>query len=236
MSGSWLTALRNYVPGFRRLERVPRQLMGRSPFAGDICPHRVPLMQFGSGNQRCRFRISGITINRFGFSKPTSGTPILKADRENITVISKFLDCTGSRDRDPRVIRAITTETGDREGQFDRDTLPSTGIARATGKDTLLYSNGSTWRTQKKLAASPFGKVTLFQPEQFHEFAETFRHTVRKRLNVLERYLESNAGPVQVQLEPEIKVVMLEMLANNFFGAEISVDDIRDRYVPALER
>ncbi len=39
-----------------------------------------------------------------------------------------------------------------------------------------------------------------------------------------------------MQLEPEIKAVMLEMLANNFFGAEISYDEIRDRYVPAVER
>ncbi|MCA9399410.1 MAG: hypothetical protein KC618_06650, partial [Candidatus Omnitrophica bacterium] len=44
--------------------------------------------------------------------------------------------------RDPGMIKAILHATGDRPGQFDRDTLPSTGIARATGKDTLLYANG----------------------------------------------------------------------------------------------
>jgi cytochrome P450 len=133
------------------------------------------------------------------------------------------------------VIRAITTETGDRAGQFDRDTLPSTGIARATGPDTLLYANGSTWRRQKKLAAPPFGKTTLFQPEQFHEFAETFRHTVRQRLDTLRKRIESTGPSVRVRLEPEIKAVMLEMLANNFFGAEIPYDEVRGRYVPALE-
>jgi cytochrome P450 len=39
-----------------------------------------------------------------------------------------------------------------------------------------------------------------------------------------------------VQLEPEIKAVMLEMLVNNFFGAEIAYEQIRNRYVPALDR
>src|SRR5262249_34172210 len=119
---------------------------------------------------------------------------------------------------------------------FDRDTLPSVGIARATGSDTLLYANGPTWRRQKQLAAPPFGKTTLFQPEQFHEFAETFRHTVRQRLDALRRRLECTPPPVRVPLEQEIKPVMLEMLANNFFGAEIPYDQIRNRYVPALER
>src|SRR5205085_812245 len=102
--------------------------------------------------------------------------------------------------------------------------------------DTLLYANGPTWRTQKKLSAPPFGKTTLFQPEQFHEFAATFRHTVRQRLAVLQELLKRTRGPVRVPLEPEIKAVMLEMLANNFFGAEIPYDQIRERYVPALER
>jgi cytochrome P450 len=139
--------------------------------------------------------------------------------------------------RDPGIIRAITTETGDQSGQFDRDTLPSTGIARATGKDTLLYANGASWRKQRKLAASPFGKTTLFEPEMFQEFAETFRHTVRQRLDALRKLLESSGqNQARIKLEPEIKAVMLEMLANNFFGAEIPYEQLRNRYVPALER
>jgi cytochrome P450 len=138
--------------------------------------------------------------------------------------------------RDPRLIRAITTATGDRDGQFDRDTLPSVGIARATGKDTLLFANGPLWRMHKKLAAAPFGKTALFQTEQFQEFAATFRQTVRHRLDALQKHLESTAPPVRVALEPEIKAVMLEMLTNNFFGAEIPYEQIRQRYVPALER
>ncbi len=40
---------------------------------------------------------------------------------------------------------------------------------------------------------------------------------------------------MRVPLEPEIKAVMLEMLVTNFFGAEVSYEQIRNRYVPALE-
>jgi len=139
--------------------------------------------------------------------------------------------------RDPGLIRAIATATSDQPGDFDRDTLPSTGIARATGADTLLFANGPLWRRQRKLAAPPFGKTTLFQPELFHEFETTFRHTVSRRLDLLRNHLTtSGQNRLRVQLEPEIKSVMLEMLANNFFGAELPYEDIRNRHVPALER
>src|SRR6185437_7463478 len=37
-------------------------------------------------------------------------------------------------------------------------------------------------------------------------------------------------------IEPEVKVVMLEMLVNNFFGAEISNEELKTHYMPALER
>jgi cytochrome P450 len=235
--GTFLTVLRDYVPGFRRMERLPRQLLGVSPFAGDIRPTRVPLFRRGSGRPTLPFP------HPWNYDQPILilETYFWGAETEQGSGRhNRYLDVPGFAPvlvtRDPRVIRAITTETGDRDGQFDRDTLPSGGIARATGKDSLLYANGPTWRKQKKLAAPPFGKTTLFQPEQFHEFAETFRHTVRQRLDALEKHLESAGPPVRVPLEPEIKAVMLEMLANNFFGSEIPYDRIRDRYVPALER
>jgi len=137
--------------------------------------------------------------------------------------------------RDPGVIRAISTATGDKCGQFDRDTLPSRGIARATGKDSLLYSNGPDWKRQKKLANPAFARTTLFQPERFSDFAESFRQTVVERLDVLERLIEKPGEPVRVELEMEIKAVMLELLVNNFFGASIPYEEIRDRYVPGLD-
>ena len=45
--------------------------------------------------------------------------------------------------RDPGIIKAIQANTGDKPGQFDRDTSPTAGIARATGEASLLYSNGT---------------------------------------------------------------------------------------------
>src|SRR5687767_9802520 len=222
MLGSLLTFVRKYVPGFRRIERLPRQLLGISPFAGDIRVTRVPIFGWGSARPTLPFP------HPWNYDQPIR---ILEAyfwgaDAEQGSGRhNRYLDVPGFAPvlvtRDPRVIRAITTATGDRDGQFDRDTLPSAGIARATGADTLLYANGPTWRRQKKLAAPPFGKTTLFQPEQFHEFATTFRHTVRQRLDALQQRLARAGPPVRVPLEPEIKAVMLEMLTNNFFGSEI---------------
>jgi cytochrome P450 len=230
-----LTFLSDHVPGFHRLERLPRQLLGISPFAGDIRPTRVPVFQRG--------RPTLPFPHPWNYDQPIRilDTYFWGADGEQGPGRhNRYLEVPGFAPvlvtRDPGVIRAVTTETGDRDGQFDRDTLPSGGIARATGKDTLLYANGPAWRRQKKLAAPPFGKTTLFQPERFQEFADTFRHTVRQRLDALEKRLECSGPPVRVPLEPEIKAVMLEMLANNFFGAEIPYEQIRNRYAPALER
>jgi cytochrome P450 len=236
MSSGYLTILRDRVPGFRRVERLPRQLRGISPFAGDVRPTRVRLWP-RSGRPTLPFP------HPWNYGEPIRilDTYFWAADAEQGSGRhNRYLDVPGFAPvlvtRDPRIIRAIATETGDRPGQFDRDTLPSGGIARATGEDTLLYANGPIWKRQKRLSTPPFGRTTLFQPEQFQEFAETFRHTVRHRLDAIEKRLERTGPPLRVQLEGEIKAVMLEMLANNFFGAEIPYEQIRDRYVPALER
>ena len=235
--GLW-TLLANHVPGLQRVARLPRQVLGINPFGGNCRPTRVPLFRPGSGRPTTPFP------HPWNYGEPIR---ILETyfhgadDEQGPGRHNRYLDVPWFPPvfvtRDPGIIRAMTTETGDQPGQFDRDTLPSTGIARATGADTLLYANGPLWRRQRKLAASPFGKTTLFQPEQFHEFAETFRETVRQRLDALRQLLErTSQKTVRVPLEPEIKAVMLEMLANNFFGAEIPYDKIRSYYVPALER
>jgi cytochrome P450 len=237
MFGKTLTFCRDRVPGFRRVERLPRQLLRISPFDGDITPGRVPLLSPFSRRPTLPFphpwnydQPIRILDTYFWGADSTTGSA-----RHN-----RYLEVPGFPPvlvtRDPALIRAITTETGDRTGQFDRDTLPSTGIARATGPDTLLYGNGAMWRTQRKLAAPPFGKTTLFQPERFHEFEETFRQTVRLRLHALREHLKKTGLTARIAVEPEIKAVMLEMLANNFFGAEIPYDEIRNRHVPSLER
>jgi cytochrome P450 len=226
------------VPGLRRLLRLPGQLVGANPFEGDSQPSRVPLVALGSGRPTLPFP------HPWNYDQPLLilETYFWGADEEQgAGRHNRYLDVPGFAPvlatRDPGMIRAITAETGDRAGQFDRDTLPSTGIARATGQDTLLFANGPLWRRQRKLAASPFGKTTLFQPEMFHEFAETFRRTISERLGVLRAHLQARGQrTVRLPLEPEIKAVMLEMLANNFFGAELPYDLVRNRYVPALER
>ena len=222
-----------------RLRRLLRPLVGTSPFGGDILPARVPLVRLpGSGRRALPFP------HPWNYDRPLDilETYFLGADADRGPGRhNRYLDVPGFDPvlvtRDPSVIRAITTETGDRPGQFDRDTLPSGGIARATGPDTLLYANGHLWKRQRMLAAPPFGKTTLFQPERFRDFAETFRATVSERLDALREHLRlGGRAEARVALEPEIKAVMLELLADKFFGAEIPYDAIRGRYVPALER
>jgi cytochrome P450 len=114
--------------------------------------------------------------------------------------------------------------------------MPTSGIARATGDRTLLYSNGAIWREQKKLVAPPFARSTLFQPEIFSGFEATFRTIAADRLEAIRRRVADSPNPtLRVQLEPEIKAAMLEMLVNSFFGADVPTQAIRSRDVPALD-
>lgn len=231
------TIIQDHVPGYRRLERLPQQLLRLSPFDGDIQPTRVPLFSLRSGRPTSPFP------HPWNFDQPIRilESFFWNADAEQGSGRhNRFLEAPGCAPvlvtRDPQIIRAISVATGDRVGQFDRDTLPSAGIARATGKDSLLYANGPAWKKQKKLSTPPFARTTLFQPEQFSEFEQTFRQTVQQRLEILKELIEKTRKPAPVKLEAEIKAVMLEMLVNNFFGAEITYEEIRNRYVPALER
>lgn len=231
-------APRSRIPFLQRLRNIPRQLRRTNPFTGDIVPGRVHLFAPRSGRPTLPFP------HWWNFREPIRilETYFHGADDETGPARhNRYLDSPGFTPvlvtRDPAVIRAISTETGAKPGQFDRDTLPSKGIARATGEDTLLYANGLLWKKQKKLSTPPFGRTSLFQPEQFHGFADTFRKTVGHRLDVLEQLLaDSDGSTLRVELEPEIKAVMLELLVNNFFGASVPWDEIFDRFVPALDR
>jgi cytochrome P450 len=205
-----------------------------NPFDGDCLPSRVPL---------------------FGFGRPTLPFPHLWNYKNPIKIFETFYwDAdkeTGSGKhnrylyvaglppvlltREPAVIKAVLAATGDKPGQFDRDTSPTAGIARATGVNSLLYANGAVWRRQKRLSAEPFSRANLFQPEKFHGFEQTFRKTVAERLDALRaRQQASGKKVIRIELELEIKVVMLEMLVNNFFGGRVSYVELRDRFVPAL--
>ncbi len=219
------------------LARLTQQLLRRNPFTGTCRPGRVPLL-FQRGRRCLPFP------HPWNYQSPLE---ILDAyfhgadEVEGFARHNRYLDVPGFPPvlvtRDPAVIRAILTATGDREGQFDRDTLPSAGIARATGEDTLLFGNGGLWRRHRKVSASPFGKTSLFQVDIFAEFEEKFRKTARQRVALLrQQFVDTNARTLQIAVEPEIKALMLEMLVNCFFGASIEYEVLRTKHVPALER
>ena len=218
---------------------VARTADGR--FGGDILPTRIPLLR----------------LNPFAARRPSLPFPHPWNYTEPLDILSTYFwnadQETGSgRDnrysvipfvgpvlvtRDAGLIKAILTATGDKPGQFDRDQLPSTGIARSTGPDTMLFANGSQWRRHRSAAAAPFGLTALFQQDVFEEFQKTFVNNMKDRVGRLRRHLAATGQTeFRMQLEPEIKAIMLEMLANNFFGAQIPSDLIRSRYVPAIER
>lgn len=215
--------------------RVLQQITGQNPFKGDCVPTRVSL--FGCGRPS------------LPFPHPWNYTAPLRifesfyhgAEKESGSGRhNRFLYIAGMPPvlltREPAVIKAILSATGDKPGQFDRDTSPTAGIARATGVDSLLYANGAIWRRQKRLAAEPFSRSNLFQPEKFHGFEQTFRKTVAERLAALHSLHEASGKKVvRIKFEPEIKVVMLEMLVNNFFGARVSAAELRERFVPSIE-
>lgn len=211
-------------------------MKGVTPFEGDCLPARVSPFAFG--------RSSLPFPHLWNYQDPLSIFEAFYWNAEKVSGPGKhnrYLYFAGLPpvlvSRDPAIIRAILSATGDKPGQFDRDTAPTAGIARATGVNSLLYANGAEWRRQKRLAAEPFSRSNLFQPEKFHGFEQTFRKTVAKRLEALrQRQHTTGEKTVRIELESEIKVVMLEMLVNNFFGAAVSYDDLRDRFVPALVR
>jgi cytochrome P450 len=221
-----------------RLGRLGLQLLGRSPFDGTIRPGRVPLLAPFSGRPALPFP------HPLNYREPLR---ILEtffhgadAHADRGTRHTRYLEVPGFDPvlvtRDPAVIKAISASTGDKPGQFDRDTMPTSGIARATGEKTLLYANGPVWREQKQLVAPPFARSTLFHPEVFSEFEATFRTIAMDRLEAVRRRVVATEGQsLRVQLEPEIKAAMLEMLVNSFFGAAVSTEELRSRDVPALD-
>ena len=211
---------------------LPRQVLGIARLPG-IAAGRVPLFKLGSGRPTLPFRILGTSISRFGFWKRTFGVRI---EEPGPARHNRYLEVPGFAPvlvtRDPAIIRAITTETGDGPGQFDRDTLPSTGIARATGPDTLLYANGPFWKKQRKLAASRSARPRSFSRKCSRSLRTRFGTPSSSGWARLQAPAKQRPESARVRLEPEIKAVMLEMLTNNFFGTEIPYEQLRNRYVP----
>ncbi len=214
--------------------RILQQVTGANPFGGDCPPTRVPLIGFG--------RPATPVPLPWNYKEPIRIFEAFYAGTEEMTGWGKhnrYLYAFGFPPvlvtRDPGMIKAIQADTGHKPGQFDRDTSPTAGIARATGEDSLLYSNGEIWRRQKSMVAKPFSRSNLFQPQKFHGFEQTFRKTVVQRLDALREFQRTTGETkTRVELDLEIKVVMLEMLVNNFFGAQVPYEELRERYVPAL--
>jgi cytochrome P450 len=216
------------------LKNVWQQLAGVNPFEGDVLPSRVHL--FEGGRSCLPFP------HLFNYK-----TPLKIFDAFYVNANSKDLSARHNRylyvagmppvllTRDPAVIKSILLATGEKPGQFDRDTAPTAGIARATGANTLLYANGSVWKRQKRMAVEPFSKGSLYHPEEFHEFEKTFRKTIRERLDILRDARKVSGSKVtRIEVEKEIQPIMLELLVNNFFGASVGYTELRERYVPAL--
>lgn len=216
------------------LKHTWQQLSGTNPFQGDILPSRVHIFERGL---------------------PCLPFPHVLNYKKPLRIFDAFYANAGAEDRsarhnrylyvagmppvlltrEPAVIKSILLATGDKPGQFDRDTAPTAGIARMTGVNSLLYANGELWRRQKKMAAKPFSRGSLFQPDEFHEFEQTFRKTIHARLELLRDAQHTSGNTVsRIELEPEIQPIMLEMLVNNFFGGSVEYAELRKRYVPAI--
>lgn len=214
---------------------MPGQSTRRSPFAGTLRLSRVRLLQRTPHglpfphlwNYREPLRILDAVF--WGADREAGDA------RHNRYAKGPFLGL-GMITRDPGVIKAILLATGDKPGQFDRDTWPTRGIARATGPQTMLYLNQDAWRKHKRIAARHFAAPTLLRPEVFQEFETTFRKTVGERLDSFGvRHHSVHPDGLEIALEPEISSLMLEMLVNNFFGGQVSYEEVRHRFVPSLQ-
>lgn len=105
------------------------------------------------------------------------------------------------------------------------------------------HRRGLPARRERPLVAAPEAAgrtivqpLELFQPEKFHEFEQTFRGTVAERLAALRaRQLATGERVTRVALEPEINVVMLEMLVNNFFGSAVPRRATADTWVETAD-
>ena len=218
--------------------RFLRQLFLINPFKGDVPVSRVWVTRPSSRGKSLPFP----TPENYHQPIEILATFFAKAYREKGHARhNRYLEIPGFDPvlvtRDPRVIRAILTSTGAGEGRIDRDTMPSEGIARATGSDTLLFANGQQWKTHRNASAKAFGKTSLFNDDVFKSFEQTFRNNLGKRLATLRQYLErTGETEIEIALEPEIKCIMMEMLLFNFFGAEVDPIDIRRRYIPAIDK
>jgi cytochrome P450 len=138
--------------------------------------------------------------------------------------------------RDPVLIREICVETANK-GDFDRDTLPTQGIGRVVGQENLLYAQGETWQRHKGAAVRPLGTRAVQTEAVFHDLEATIKRALHPQIEELaDRVHRSPESWVRMKLEPDIQAVMLNILVNVLFGAEIDHNELRQRYLPAITR
>lgn len=137
--------------------------------------------------------------------------------------------------RDPEMIRQITLETAN-GGDFDRDTLPTQGIGRVVGKNNLLYAQGELWQRHKSGIVRVLGTKAVQTYDVFHNLENTIKTALEPQLEELaEKVRTSMSNEHPMHLENDIKAVMLNLLVNVLFGANITQAEIRDKYLPAIE-
>ena len=192
VAGGILKYLRETIPGFRRLECLPRQLLGIT-LLRETAVHLA----------RCSLIGAAITAfpHPWNFHKPLQiWRRFWEADAEQGPGRhNRYLEVPGFAPilvrRDPGIIRAITTETGDAGGQLTA-TLPSTGIARATEK---THCSLPTARLEKAAETRrPFENDAV--PARALRIRATFRNTVHCRLEILRKHLESS-GQVRIRIQ-----------------------------------
>jgi cytochrome P450 len=205
-----------------RLKALPGQLLWRNPFPGTLRAHRLPVLETGLLALR-HFREPLRILEH-----------VFREDRD-----LAYLDVPAFPPilfvRHPELIRAVTIGTAN-GGPFDRDTLPTQGIARVVGGQNLLYAQGDVWKKHRSAAARTLGAGAVQTPEVFRDMELAIKHAVEPQLDALEaRVRATGTNRVRMKLEPHIKAAMLDVLVNVLFGAPVPREELRDRYLPAIE-
>jgi cytochrome P450 len=207
---------------FDRLRRLPEQLAGDSPFSGSLRPRRLPALGLFRSVGR-NFR-TPLAILDDVFRHPGD---------------LHYLDVPGFPPilfvRDPELIRAIALETA-LGGAFDRDTLPTQGIARVVGGRNLLFAQGEVWRQHRAAASRPMGTRAVQAEGVFHDLERHVADAATPAVAALAaRVAATGANGFRIRLEPEIQAVMLTVLVNVLFGANLPPEELRTTYLPAIQ-
>ncbi|MFM7132526.1 MAG: cytochrome P450, partial [bacterium] len=200
---------------------MPWQLSGKSPFSGTLVVERLPV--FTMARLTARKLRTPLDILDYAFRGEND---------------LKYLDVPGFPPilfvRDPEIIKSVTLATAN-QGDFDRDTLQTQGIARVLGGSNLLFSQGDIWKRHRMAAARVFGATNFQNPEIYSHMEQTIRRAVEPQIEQLANQVrQSPTGTVEMRLESGIQAMMLNVLVNVMFGSQVPFDELRDRYLPAI--